>query len=152
MIIGNGLIATAFNKFGNDSVIIFASGVSNSVNPTVEDCLREETLIKTFTNSKKQFVYFSSCSIFDTTMKDSIYVNHKIRMEKLIEDLFQNYLIVRLPIVVGKSNNPNTHINSLVTKINNDNELTIFTRASRYLIDVDCVAFWVNKLINKYTV
>ena len=109
MIVGKGLIASQFNDWWKEKdVIIFASGVSNSKEVKQSAYQREKHLIKTFFSSEKLFVYFSTCSIFDKTLKKSLYVKHKLEIEKLIKNNFTNYFILRLPNVIGKTKNQNT--------------------------------------------
>ena len=57
-------------------------------------------------------------------------------MEKIISDNHNNYLIFRLPIVIGNNANNITFFNSLKHKISNDEELKVFS-VGRYLIDID---------------
>lgn len=143
MVVGNGLIANAFNSYlEKDDVIIFASGVSNS-SISLEDkisFLREENLIKDYLKFKdKKFIYFSTCSISDNS-KVTPYIKHKIEMENLIESNHNNYLIFRLPIVIGISNNNNTFFNSIKSKINKNEIIIVYENVSRYIIDVDDIS------------
>ena len=136
MIIGKGLIAKAFEKYNdNDNVIIFSSGVSNSLETRQSEFEREESLLKEYLILNKKLIYFSTVSVVDGSLKSS-YVNHKIKMEKLISDNHSNYLIFRLPIVIGSNANKITFFNSLKNKIENSEQLKVFN-VSRYLIDVD---------------
>ena len=136
MIIGKGLIAKAFEKYNdNDNVIIFSSGVSNSSETKESEFEREESLLREYLSLNKKLIYFSTVSVVDGSLK-SPYINHKVKMEKLISDNHSNYLIFRLPIVIGNNANKITFFNSLKDKINNGEELKVFN-VSRYLIDVD---------------
>jgi hypothetical protein len=138
MVVGNGLIAKAFNKYNNiEDVIIFASGVSNSGCNNKLDFERELDLIKKYLSiSDKKFIYFSTCSISDGSKK-SDYINHKINMENFITDNHNNYIIFRLPIVVGICNNKNTFFNNIRSKILNNEVITVYANLSRYLIDIE---------------
>ena len=101
MIIGNGLIANGFDKYRyNDDVLIFASGVSNSMENNENEFNKEYELLKDSIDIPSKLIYFSTCSIVDDSNK-SPYILHKIKMEKLIRENSNNYLIFRLPIVVG---------------------------------------------------
>src|SRR5258706_941095 len=139
MIVGNGLIASAFNKAGFHSTrhVIFASGVSNSseTNPKAFD--REISLIKNHLAKNTTFVYFSTTSIFDPSKQDSVYIEHKKTIETLIRDGAQSYIIVRLPIMVGPTNNPHTLINYLVNAIITQKPLQLHKNACRHLLDID---------------
>lgn len=137
MIIGNGLIAKTLVEFkDNPDVVIFASGVSNSqeVNSTVFE--REKNLLLS-QDKDKTIIYFSTCSIFDVTAQQTMYVKHKIAMENLLRYNFPKFKIVRLPTVLGNSNNPHTIFNHILNKINLGEEVTVVRNAWRYLLDVD---------------
>ena len=149
MIIGRGLIAKAFEKYSNDNnVIIFSSGVSNSLETRDTEFEREESLLKSNLLLDKKFIYFSTISVVDGSLK-SPYINHKIKMENIISDNHNNYLIFRLPIVVGNNANNITFFNSLKDKINNNEELKVFS-VGRYLIDIDDLSETLPTLIDNY--
>lgn len=151
MIIGKGLLATAFSKYQHDldKVCVYAAGVSNSANIDDSQFERERKLItQTFEqiDSKKTFLYFSTCSVYDPSMTSSQYVLHKLRMEALVKTR-ENYLILRLPQVVGNTLNPNTLFNYLSSKILRGEHFTSWTTATRNLIDVEDVAAIVFELV-----
>jgi nucleoside-diphosphate-sugar epimerase len=151
MIIGKGLIAKAFERYNdNDDIIIFSSGVSNSSETKESEFEREESLLKEYLFLNKKLIYFSTVSVVDGSLK-SRYINHKIKMEKMISDNHRNYLIFRLPIVIGNNANKITFFNSLKDKINNNEELKVFN-VSRYLIDVDDLSKTLPFLIEDYDV
>ena len=143
MIVGKGLIASQFNNWwkGKD-VIIFASGVSNSKEVKKSEYQREKHLVKTFFSSKKLFVYFSTCSIFDKTLEKSLYVKHKLEIEELIKNNFTNYFILRLPNVIGKTKNQNTFFNYFYSAIVNKNKIHIQKNNIRYFLDVEKLSLW----------
>jgi len=148
MIIGKGLLAKAFEEYSdNNNIIIFASGVSNSKEERAKEFNREKKLlINTLKNSNnKAFIYFSTCSIYDTTLKNSAYVIHKQEMESIVQNTALNYYIFRLPQVVGKSKSP-TLINYLFNSINNNIKMRILSSAYRNLIYIDDV-FSISKII-----
>jgi hypothetical protein len=104
MVVGNGMLARAFSDFAEDeSKLIFASGVSNSGETIASEFQREVDLIKSLAGIKNQFIYFSTVSIHDPELIHTPYVAHKLLIEKLVSESFVNYLIFRLPIVVGKT-------------------------------------------------
>mgnify|MGYP007017084323 CR=1 FL=1 len=82
MIVGRGLLASLFLENDREDIIFFASGVSNSLEDRQEEFLREETLIKKTIeeNPNKIFVYFSTCSVYDSSKTGSDYVLHKLKM------------------------------------------------------------------------
>lgn len=142
MIVGGGLLARAFYESysQNDGVTIFSSGVSNSQEISADKFLREENLLRENLGKAKKIVYFSTCSIEDETVKKSPYVTHKIKMESLIKDSSKNFIIFRLPQLIGKTRNPNTLVNFLYSKILNDEEFNVQEFARRNIIDVEHVA------------
>lgn len=139
MIVGKGLIASLFIAHDRENTIFFASGVSNSLETRVEEFLREENLIKnTITeNPDKIFVYFSTCSIYDSSKTGSDYVLHKLKMEQLIKKSCNQFLILRVSNAVGKGGNPNLLMNYIVRAVKNDEIINVHTKATRNLIDVD---------------
>ncbi len=135
MIVGNGLIAQTLHDLDDDeNTIIFASGVSNSSESDEEAFNREVNLLLSFISGRKKIVYFSTCSIFDDCLKNSLYIQHKINIENLIQKNFNNYLILRLPTLVSNSNNPNTFFNYFRDKIKNNLPLYVQKNAYRYSV------------------
>lgn len=152
MIIGNGLIASAFiEKYSNnDNIVIFASGVNNSNEKSPEAYKREkDLLLNTLNNLQKNqsLVYFSTCSIYDETKSDDMYVEHKKDIEISIINNAKNYYIFRLPQLIGKSKNKYTLINFLCEKIKYEQKINIFSKATRNLIDIDDVKVVIIYLI-----
>lgn len=145
MIVGNGLIAKRFLDYQNDDIIFFASGVSNSNCNDESEFTREFELIKYyFQNFKnKTLVYFSTVSIYT---KKTPYTTHKLNMENFIKNHFSNYLIFRLPQLVGRSGNYNNLFNLFVTKIRNNEEINIIN-TKRSLLDIDDLFEIVIRLI-----
>src|SRR5690606_863199 len=139
MIIGNGLIANAFRNFDREDVVLFASGVSNSLEKDSSQFTREENLIrKTIReNPEKILVYFSTCSIYDSSKNGSPYVNHKLNMEHLVSVECENYLIARASNAVGNGGNQNTLTNYFVHSIQNQKPINVHIHATRNLIDVE---------------
>ncbi len=150
MIIGNGLIAKAFKEYeNNDDVVLFASGVSNSKVVSSEEFLREEKLLyKCLKNysQEKHFVYFSTCSMYDTYFEMSSYTKHKVNMEQIIIENSDKFNIFRLPQVLG-NNNENQLIGFLYKTIMNEKNFNLFN-IERNIIDIDDVVFIVNKIVN----
>ena len=151
MIIGNGLIANLFRENDRENVVFFASGVSNSLETEKSAFLREENLLrKTLEeNPEKIFIYFSTCSIYDSSKNGSFYVNHKLRMEQIVEELSRNFLILRVSNAVGKGGNPNLLMNYLVNAFHQEKEITVHTLATRNLIDADDIKNITLKFINE---
>jgi hypothetical protein len=124
MVIGNGLLANAFCKYKeNKDVLIFASGVSNSKLTEAAPFQREIDLVQKHLNFKGLFVYFSTCSVSDPTLQDSQYIQHKLNIENIIQKGSKNFLIVRLPNVVGVTSNPNTMLNFFTRAVLNSHPI-----------------------------
>lgn len=140
MVVGDGMIATRFNKYKEDDrFVIFASGVSNSTLNNPDSFEREINLlqqtIKSYPNA--QLVYFSTCSIYDPAMKQSAYVLHKLKVEKIIQETHNNYLVFRVSNPIGKTVNRNTILNYFVHHVKKLEPFTVWKYATRNLIDLD---------------
>jgi nucleoside-diphosphate-sugar epimerase len=137
MIIGNGLIANAFdNTYWNESqVIIFASGVSNSKETLISEFSREENMLLDAVKLNQKVVYFSTCSVNDPDLQFSPYVLHKKKMEEIVNGC-KDFLIIRLPQVVGVTSNPNTIVNYLYSKIASGASFDLWRYAKRNFIDI----------------
>lgn len=148
MIIGNGLLAKSFEPyFGADqSVIVFASGVSNSRETNNAAFLREAEMLQVALSWRKKLLYFSTCSIEDTELQSALYVLHKKNMEAMVRAV-SGSCIFRLPQVVGKTSNPHTLTNYLHHQIISGTNFQIWQHAKRNLIDVDDVAQIVNYFV-----
>lgn len=140
MVIGNGLLANTFRKYeDSDSIIIFASGVSNSKEINESEFKREFDLLKTMLVFKetKKIIYFSTCSVLDVSLVESNYVKHKKNIEEFITSNFKYYLILRIPNIVSNNKNLNTSFNFFKNKLLNNDEIICDKYATRYYIDID---------------
>ncbi len=136
MIVGNGLIAKTLSEINHEKCLIFASGVSNSKEEEKSVFNRETELL--LAQKKSQLlIYFSTCSITDSSIAKTGYIKHKIHLENLIKKEFPHYLILRLPTLVGKTTNPHTFFNYMKSKIINNEEVIVYKNAWRYLLDAD---------------
>lgn len=150
MVVGNGMMAQRFLAFENDeNLLIFASGVSNSKETNLENFQRENKKLFEATSycATKKIVYFSTCSVYDPTEKDSLYVKHKLKCEQIIKENCANYLICRVSNVVGKTDNPNTIISYLVSKIISGKPFQLWKKSVRNIIDIDDVYSLVSRKI-----
>jgi nucleoside-diphosphate-sugar epimerase len=138
LIVGRGLLGESLNKLRHEKVLFFASGVSNSTQQNGPEFEREKKLlIETLEGTKKRhFYYFSTCSIFDSSLADSAYIAHKKRMEELVLSNPAGR-VVRLPNVVGPTGNPANLVNYLKYSIKRANPIKIQSDATRYLLGVD---------------
>ncbi|MHB8261597.1 MAG: Rossmann-fold NAD(P)-binding domain-containing protein [Bacteroidia bacterium] len=146
MIVGNGLIAQTLTGIDHSNCVIFASGVSNS-NETNHSMFQREIDLLLAQDRNKTLVYFSTCSITDLTLAETAYIKHKLTIENLIKKEFQNYLILRLPTLVGKTDNPHTFFNHIKNKVIANEEVTIYKNAWRYLLDADDLKIIVPALL-----
>lgn len=139
MVIGNGLIANQFFDYDNENVIFFASGVSNSLECDKNEFIKEQNLIENTisNNPNKLLIYFSTCSIYDSSKYKSPYVLHKLHMEEIVKESKMNYLIFRVSSAVGDGGNPNLLMNYLINKFRKSLPIVIHKNASRNLIDVE---------------
>lgn len=150
IVIGDWLIAKAFLWLHIDkNILVFASGVSNSNEENQSAFNQEKQLLIDINKNFPNFtmVYFSSCSIFDPWLVNKAYIIHKKDMEVLICKICSSYCILRLPIIVGESNNPNTLTNYLYNNIVNGYSFNIWKNAKRYLVNVDDVYTIAEKLL-----
>lgn len=150
MIVGSGMIAKAFKEYEkNQNILIFAKGVSNSLETRKEEFEREATLLHEAiqVHQDKTFVYFGTCSALDSCNNYNAYIQHKIKMENIIKKNCKNYFIFRLPQVVGKTTSP-TLVNFLSAQIKDGNHFYLWKNSKRNLIDVDDVFSIASYLIN----
>jgi nucleoside-diphosphate-sugar epimerase len=149
LIIGNGLIANSFKERykDDDKVLIFASGVSNSNEQSIDEFYREEVLLKEALQShpSSTFVYFSSCDVLNEQKRK--YFIHKLNMEAIVKKEAKKFNIIRLPQVVGKTTNKNTIINFLINKISSSLEFVVWKNASRNFVGIDDLVSIVDYLI-----
>lgn len=150
MIIGDGLIGSAFSATGHlyEDMVIFARGVSDSNETSVEAFHREERLLLQMLaeNKNKLFVYFSTCHVSKKTFIETPYLSHKLKMESHVKK-HPEFLIIRLPNVIGAEGNPNNLINLLFKKIYLNERVDIWENTRRNIIDNEDVAAIVNKLL-----
>lgn len=150
MVIGNGLIGKALSSYQDlENIIVFASGVSNSTCSGDSDFNREKELLLKYKNTNARLLYFSTCSVFDKTLLSSRYVEHKINMEQIIAENFKDYIILRLPTLVGKTNNPHTFFNNFKFKLLNSEPVIVFKKASRYLLAIDDLPLIIETVLHE---
>jgi nucleoside-diphosphate-sugar epimerase len=150
MIIGNGLIAKAFEEFKDDDrYLFFCSGVSNSLCTDKAAFERELNMVNKYIaeNTEKKFLYFSTTSIEDPSMKESMYVKHKLEIEAIIAHSCKDYCIFRLSNVVGKSPNKFTVLNFLYNSIHSNEPFNLWKNSNRNLIDIDDVVTIIQYLL-----
>ena len=131
------MMATAFKKSHIRDCLIFASGVSNSLETDIETYARELALVKRTISQHdgKTFVYFSS---YVAISHETPYAEHKRETEELIRKHARNFLILRLPQVAGLTRNM-TLIRFIVRQIVDDRIISVKRDATRRIIDIDDV-------------
>ena len=147
-VIGNGMIAVAFSSSCfQRSVVIFASGVSNSGEVRSSEFEREEALLRKVLeeNPGSEIVYFSSTSVLFA--HHNAYSRHKKNMEELIANSAESFFIFRLPQVVGMVLN-NTLVSYLARSCMERHCVEVYTHAVRNLIDIEDVVRIVGFLVN----
>lgn len=143
MIIGNGMIGTAFGPRYEDSleILIFASGVSDSTCVDTLKFTREKNILIDAVSklvNVKYFIYFSTCSVYDISLTSQPYVIHKKSMEELVLSHPRGQ-VIRLPQVAGPNAPPNTLLSNIKKKILFDEEVLIWRNAFRNIVDLEDV-------------
>jgi len=152
MVIGSGMIAKRFNDYAeNNRLLIFASGVSHSLLNDPNAFEREKELLfdKIKNHSQKNLVYFSTCGIYDPSMKNSPYILHKLELENIIKTSGVSYTIFRVSNPVGKTENFHTVLNFFIKNIREKKEFTAWKYVSRNLIDIDDMYLICHYILSK---
>ena len=139
MVIGHGMIAKAFAAFLSDNgAVIFASGVSDSTESRGEAFEREAKLLRRAReeNPEKLIVYFGTCSAADPDRINTPYVQHKLKMESLLQDSSGSWMVLRLPLAIGPIHKSRTLAQYLYEEILHERPFEIWEHATRYPIDV----------------
>jgi nucleoside-diphosphate-sugar epimerase len=133
MITGKGLLAKSIESIDRPDCLFFCSGVSDSTETSPAAFERETSLLNA-QNTDKKLVYFSTISIFNPAKSDTPYIRHKLKIEALIKSRFPDYLIVRLPNIIGLGGNPSNLFPFLLNKIIKGETVTIHKNARRHLL------------------
>ena len=99
-------------------------------------------------NTEYLFIYISTTSVLDNYSKKDKYIRNKIIIENLIKKRLKNFFILRLPQIVGKSNNPHTITNFIYKKILLGQKFKVWSNVKRNLIDIDDIIKIVKQIIN----
>ena len=116
-IVGKGFIGKNLNKIKKElketNYIIYAAGISHSKTKSKKELNRELNSFISFSkkNYFKKIIYISTADVTNNIVNKSLYVKNKIKIENLIKKKFKNYIILRLPQIIGKNRNMNTLIN-----------------------------------------
>jgi nucleoside-diphosphate-sugar epimerase len=151
---GSGFIAKNFKRIKLiklKKVVIYAAGVSNSKSKDKKKFLKERKKIQIFLNNHNTeylFIYISTTSVLDNYEKKNKYTRNKIIIENLIKKSLNNFLILRLPQIVGKSKNPHTLTNFIYRKILSEQRFKVWSNVKRNLIDIDDLIKIVKQIIS----
>ena len=151
---GSGFIAKNLKRIKLrklKKIIIYAAGVSNSKSKDKKKFLRERKKIQTFLNNHNKehlFIYISTTSVLGNYSKKDKYTRNKIIIENLIKKSLNNFLILRLPQIVGKSKNPHTLTNFIYRKILSEQRFKVWSNVKRNLIDIDDLIKIVKQIIS----
>lgn len=132
MIVGDGDIASVLTD--REDRLYFVSGVSNSQETRRSEYEREKKLLLS-QDRYRHIVYVSTLAVFYT---DTLYAQHKLRMERLIKQNFKHYTILRIGNITWGTN-PHTLINYL--RAHPEAEIR---DVYRYVVDEEEFLYWVN--------
>ena len=144
-IIGNGFIANNFLKINKlikkSGYLIYSAGISNSQEISKKEFSREIKLFRKFTkkNNLRNLIFISTADINNNLKKKDKYIKNKIIIERLIKKNFSNYIIIRLPQIIGKSNNKKTLINYFFDCIKKNKKIKVYKDIKRNILDIDDV-------------
>lgn len=149
MVLGKGSIAERFIEYSqNDQFVIFASDHTSSDAQLLD--LEQQLVLKTINENRDRFfVYFSSTVVYDEAEKNSTYALARLKVEKAIEEHSKNYLIIRVPLVVGRSAEDQTLLNHFVSSVLKNQSLEIWENAYRNVIDVDDLFFIADEILRE---
>jgi nucleoside-diphosphate-sugar epimerase len=162
-IIGRGLIARSLAPYADahPDTVAFAAGVASSSSANRETCGREEhVLMETLAAARasgQRILYFSGGgAVYGSVARPadelaecrpvSEYGHHQLRCERLVAESGLQYLIARLPNVVGAPANPTQLVPALVRAVL-AGRVVIQRSAMRDIIDGADMARLVNELL-----
>jgi dTDP-4-dehydrorhamnose reductase len=151
MVVGDGMIARAFAAFrGSADIVIFASGVSNSLETNPAAFEREAKLLKQvrMAHPSALLVYFGTCSVDDPERRDTPYVQHKLQMESALAAAEGPWLVLRVPLAIGRNPRSRTLAQFLHERIVHGQPFEVWEGAARFPIDVDDVFRIGSRLIS----
>lgn len=151
-VLGSGQLAKAFSDLEEKGLFVFASGVSNSTCTDPDEFKRESDLLLNAlrTNSKRKFVYFSSCALSAKDYELNSYYKHKLYMERLVQENSSAYYIFRLPQLFGDLILHQTLINYIYKSIVKGELFSVFDEAHRYVIEISDVRLLVDAYLKHH--
>jgi hypothetical protein len=151
MVVGNGMMGRAFSAFRDRAgVVIFASGVSNSLETEPVAFDRERELLKRVRTENRQalLVYFGTCSVHDPERRDTPYVRHKLEMESVLAAGEGPWLVLRVPLAIGRNPGSRTLAQFLHDRVVRGLPFEVWEGAARFPIDVEDVFRIGSRFIN----
>jgi hypothetical protein len=145
------MIARAFAAFRDSAdIVIFASGVSNSLETDPAAFERESKLLKQVRLDRPGalLVYFGTCSVDDPERRDTPYVQHKLQMESALAASGGRWLVLRVPLAIGRNPRSRTLAQFLHERIVLGQPFEVWKGAGRFPIDVDDVFRIGSRFIN----
>lgn len=139
MIVGGGMMAKGFSAFERDpGVLIFASGVSNSLEVAASAFGREKDLLSAALaqHPDAPLVYFGTCSVDDPDRRGTPYVRHKLEMESLVAAARRPWIVLRMQLVIGPRHRAPTLANFLYDRIVRAEPFEVWENSIRYPIDI----------------
>lgn len=160
-IIGNGFIGKNVNKLRKHIIksgyTIYTAGISNSNTNSKKELRKEIRLFKEFSkeNNSKKLIFISTADVSNNLKRNNPYIINKVKIENIIKKEFKDYIILRLPQIIGNSKNKNTLINYFYRNIKKDKIIDVLNGVKRNILDIDDVIkvlkiiIFEKKLINK---
>lgn len=150
-IFGNGFIAKNLKKIKFPKKFdIYAAGVSDSNLKKKGEYIKELKLFENYLarrNKKKILIYISSTSLLNKNSKKDNYISNKKIIENIIKKQVSNYLIIRLPQVIGISNNRKTLTNFIRDNILKKKTFYLWKGSKRNLIDIEDIKIILNEYL-----
>ena len=154
-IIGTGFLASKFKRYHDflkrNNTVVYAAGISNSLEVNKKKLHREIVKIDNFLKkNQKKIIYISTYSVTDSSRSKKQYVKNKIKIEKLIIKKSKDYLIIRMPEIIGNSKNPNTLTNFFYERVLKMKKFILFKNSRRNLLEVNDAIINTIKIIKLY--
>lgn len=94
-------------------------------------------------------VLFSSATVTDPVGKETPYGKHKADLEEMVSNSQRDYLVFRVPQMVGPGDHPGSLVHFLVDAIGQGRPFEIWEHARRHILDVDDVHLVVHSVLEK---
>ena len=144
-IIGNGFIGRNVNKLRKyiikSGYTIYTAGISNSNTNSKKELRKEIRLFKIFSkeNNSKKLIFISTADVSNNLKRNNLYIINKVKIENIIRKEFNDYIILRLPQIIGNSKNKKTLINYFYKNIKKNKTIDVLSGVKRNILDIDDV-------------